>query len=335
MTGKAETMLTRVSRNPSPSDVAWAVAWVGVATMVAAGGLRLTGATSSTWEVAAISITPWLLAFAWPVGVTAVVRHRLPLATCCGLLALGQLVWAGPQFAPWSIAPAAASPARLRVFDANVSQANEDLRSISGEIAAADPQVVAIEELTPVGYASLDATGVLDHFQSRLLRPEVGAGGLGLWSTLPLTGATSWDNERGQVELSASVIFAERRLTLDVIHAYAPVGAGQPALWRRQLEAVSGRLHTQGRPLVVAGDFNATADLPQFRAITDQGLSDTAVMAGKGWLLTWPRNQAWVPPYLRLDHVLVSAGLTVTGYRLGTGRGSDHRPLVVDVAVSR
>lgn len=48
--------------------------------------------------------------------------------------------------------------------------------------------------------------------------------------------------------------------------------------------------------------------------------------------MTWPRDQRWVIPYLRIDHVLLSPGLTVTSYRLGIGRGSDHHPLFVAVA---
>jgi endonuclease/exonuclease/phosphatase (EEP) superfamily protein YafD len=39
------------------------------------------------------------------------------------------------------------------------------------------------------------------------------------------------------------------------------------------------------------------------------------------------------PPMLRIDHVLVGEGVSVLGQRTGTGRGSDHRPLVTDLAI--
>jgi endonuclease/exonuclease/phosphatase family metal-dependent hydrolase len=48
--------------------------------------------------------------------------------------------------------------------------------------------------------------------------------------------------------------------------------------------------------------------------------------------MTWPRGKL-LPPLVRPDHVLVSPEIAVTGYRLGDGRGSDHRPVVVDLAI--
>src|ERR1700728_3714815 len=95
---------------------------------------------------------------------------------------------------------------------------------------------------------------------------------------------------------------------------------------------VGSHLQHEPRPLLVAGDFNATADDQPFQRLLGLGLSDAAVLAGRGWEMTWPRNQAWVIPYLRIDHILLSPSLTVTSYRLGTGEGSDHRPIIVGVA---
>ena len=46
-------------------------------------------------------------------------------------------------------------------------------------------------------------------------------------------------------------------------------------------------------------------------------------------LVAAARVVAWI------DHVLTSEGLTVTGLRTGRGAGSDHRPLVADVARTR
>lgn len=47
------------------------------------------------------------------------------------------------------------------------------------------------------------------------------------------------------------------------------------------------------------------------------------------------RNSRLIPPLIRIDHVLTGAGLTVTTIRSGRGQGSDHRPLVADVAYTR
>jgi len=49
--------------------------------------------------------------------------------------------------------------------------------------------------------------------------------------------------------------------------------------------------------------------------------------------MTGPGSIAILPPVTRLDHVLTRNGLDVTRIRTGRGRGSDHRPLVADIAV--
>jgi len=54
---------------------------------------------------------------------------------------------------------------------------------------------------------------------------------------------------------------------------------------------------------------------------------------GRPYQMTWPRNRRIVPPLARIDHVLTTRGLAVTRIAAGVGRGSDHRPLIADVAV--
>lgn len=319
--------------------------WVLVAAMLAVVALRLSDTSADTTEIRVLSVTPLLLLPAFPIAVAAGVRRRWALVAGCAVVAAAEVVWVGPQVAPWSSAQPAASAARLRVFDANVSQDNRNLADIAGEIASTRPQVVALEELTPAGYASLQRTGVMVRFGHRRVDVEGGPGGMGLWSTLPLDGATSWTNGTGQVELQAAVAFAGRAVQINVAHVFAPLGRHQPGLWRAQLGRLAARYAHEPGPIVVAGDLNATADLPPYRAILSYGpagpggrqqrLADAAVLAGDGWAMTWPRDQAHVPAYLRIDHVLISPDLTVTAYHLGTGRGSDHRPIIADLAWAR
>ena len=52
---------------------------------------------------------------------------------------------------------------------------------------------------------------------------------------------------------------------------------------------------------------------------------------GRGFGFTWPNGMFPYPP-IRLDHVFVSRDLGVRSARVGEGVGSDHRPVVADVA---
>jgi endonuclease/exonuclease/phosphatase (EEP) superfamily protein YafD len=87
-------------------------------------------------------------------------------------------------------------------------------------------------------------------------------------------------------------------------------------------------------PMIVGGDFNATPDTVQFRTILGAGFADAADQAGAGSTRTYPADR-WYPPLIAIDHVLSRNGPVATDLRTVAIKGSDHRALVVRVAVPR
>jgi endonuclease/exonuclease/phosphatase (EEP) superfamily protein YafD len=310
--------------------------WVAAAGLVGLCVVHEVQPLGTSVAIAAIGVSPLVLPLALPLGLAAGWRRRWLLATACALVLVCWSFWAGPDFWPFSRAPAATGPG-VRILDANVSQSNTDLRVLGRQIGRDDPDVVVLEELTPTSLESLEGTGALRPYRWSIFRTKFGPGGMGLWSRVPASQLSLWTVGKGQVEIEGWIHPSGTvSMRVDGIHVYAPAFGHRevdpPATWQRQLAAVRSHLAAEPRPLLVAGDFNATWDLRPFQRILHLGLSDAAVLAGRGWEMTWPRNQAFVIPYLRLDHVLLSAGLTVTSYRLGDDPGSDHRPLLVTVA---
>jgi hypothetical protein len=47
--------------------------------------------------------------------------------------------------------------------------------------------------------------------------------------------------------------------------------------------------------------------------------------------MTWPRDQQPVVPYLRIDHVLLSAAVALDNYQVSGEKGSDHDSLYVTI----
>jgi len=301
--------------------------------MLFACGLRIAGADDSSFDVRVVSVLPWLLAPSLPLLVLSLLRRKRCLAAIAAISLLAAVAWEAPVMWPIARAPSPGTNFRLLLFDANVAQDNYDLTGIASEIARDRPDLVTLEELTPLAADSLRRSGVLSGYQWSLIRPERGAGGMGVWSKIPAIGLRVWMVPPDQVEIDGWIQpSGAPAVRLDAVHVYAPVGTDEPARWINQLARVRVHLSREPKPLIVAGDFNATTDDRPFQRILGLGLSDAAVLAGDGWEMTWPRNQAWVIPYVRIDHILLSKALTVTGYRLGTGKGSDHFPVVVDLA---
>lgn len=134
-------------------------------------------------------------------------------------------------------------------------------------------------------------------------------------------------------------------LTIIGVHPVAPL-PGELENWRADLRWVDSIC--TGERVVMAGDFNATAD--HFRTLdpvadveSPSGVAglgfgacrNAGLLTGNGAVGTWPTR---LPPLLGapIDHVFVSPDITVTGMRVLTefdGAGSDHRPVVARIIV--
>jgi endonuclease/exonuclease/phosphatase (EEP) superfamily protein YafD len=306
------------------------LSWPVVAALVVVSGFHLVHREPWTLILDLIAVTPWIYMLAWATASMGLFFRRRVLTAVSAMLVLLQLWWVIPDFDPIShLARPGPNFVSLRLFDANVSQANRNLYEIADEIRQDKAQIVTMEELTPVSYRSLLSTHVMQHYRYRIVRPTAGAYGMALWSVFPLADATEWYAYQ-HPELRAWVLLpGGRRLRLDVLHTDAPYGSAEPAVWVDEIEAIHTELSHEPRPLVAVGDLNATWYDWHFQALLALGLRDAAVVAGQGWRMTWPRDQQPVVPYLRIDHVLLSKGVLLESYRLGDGRGSDHHPLLV------
>jgi endonuclease/exonuclease/phosphatase (EEP) superfamily protein YafD len=82
-------------------------------------------------------------------------------------------------------------------------------------------------------------------------------------------------------------------------------------------------------PIIVAGDFNCTPWSPLFAdLLAATGLHDSALGFG-----TWPTwYSSLLPLGIKIDHVLVAHGVAVRNHQVGHDVGSDHFPVIVDLA---
>ncbi len=87
---------------------------------------------------------------------------------------------------------------------------------------------------------------------------------------------------------------------------------------------------------ILAGDFNATLDHPELRAVIERGYTDAADAAGAGLRPTWPappRNRRALP--LTIDHVLVDRRVRVERVTVVRIPHSDHRAVIAELRLPR
>jgi len=221
---------------------------------------------------------------------------------------------------------------QLRLFSANVLFTNTDLGGIAAEVCDADPDVVILQEVSPPTLAGLRQAGTLDRFPYKSLTARPDPLGTAILSRFPLhdVGACVI---AGMPMARATVAVGDHHVRLYNVHTRAPFGPGGFTLWKDQLEALADVVGVETGPLILAGDFNAASGHRPFRAVLAAGMRDAHMSRRRWWVTTWPSDMRLAPPFARIDHVLVSPHLRVLDVSEGVGRGSDHRPVVVDLAV--
>ncbi len=302
--------------------------WIAVAAVAALLVTQYASWTSTREVVALQALTPYLVLPAFPVAALALVARRWSLAGASGAIAVVFVTLCWPLLFPKRQPAVSAGATPVRVFHGNLLYANPRPEDVPRALAALDADVFAFTEYT-AEHASIVLASTLAHeYPYRIEYPKPGSGGSAIWSRYPLSEIDAPDL---RVRSSAAVVDSPEQVTLFVVHLPSPMASlGE---WRDELGRLA-LLVTAGAPAMVIGDFNASYWHPQFRDVLDAGWRDAHQMTGRGFSSSWPTDIAPMPPFVRIDHALVNDGLVVTNVDDIDVPGSDHRGLLVDVAVA-
>ena len=285
---------------------------------------------------------------------------RFHLAVACGaavLLALLVLRWklaiaaavvgvllATPTLLTWlpKTPPPAAGPT-LRVQSINLLAFNYHADEILAAVAAADADVIAVQEYNDWHDAYVAPRLAVDYPYSLRL-PDADTAGMAIFSRRPIVERTpagryerqGWYAARS---LRAVVEHDGRRVAVWDVHPASPGGLGSFVMGRRQTADLIDGLRAEPLPHVVAGDFNAATGTANLQAMLDSGLDEVQAAAGVGPGWTWPRQRRgrilkWFAklPGLRIDQCFFSPELTATRAAVGPYHGSDHLGVIADLA---
>lgn len=342
---------------PLPAVLGWSSATAAAgAVLCGLPGALLLGVRLFPWEVG----TPWIqLVSALPATLpftaaalglallavwTGTRRHhraggQLVLALLLAALLMAQSALVLPRAIP---AARAARPVQiagpgpgpgLRVMTLNVGESGVDAARLLAEARNREIDILALPELAPQGLEALVEAGVADLFPYRSVDVDWVGVGSGLFSKYAMEPRRRVPGtEFHQSRAVASIPGTDAPVKLTAVHVQSP----RPGLiwnWRQELRQL-GTLPAQGPAgtTVLLGDFNSSAEHREFRALLAGGLTDAAHAVGKGLAPTWPVNSE-VPPFVAVDHILVSAGVKVTDVESFILPGTDHAGLVADLVL--
>lgn len=217
----------------------------------------------------------------------------------------------------------------VMVMQANLLFDGADPRALVDQVRARNIAVLTVNELTPAAVDELDRAGLDQVLPHRYLSPGRTASGTGIWSSYPLSETVEYDGfVLNQLSATASIPDAGP-VTVYAFHPVPPVFGTQ--VWADELARLREILERSpsGRPAIVGGDFNATYDHAQYRAMLSGRFADAAEQSGAGDLVTYPTDKRW-PPLVGIDHILVAGGHAVAVETVDLP-GADHRALVAQI----
>jgi vancomycin resistance protein VanJ len=307
------------------------------------------------WEIIALgnsfvhlALLPTLILF--PL---ALIRRRWAIAL---ILVLSLIYLVGSYatlFLPRAVIAAPSGAKSLTILTYNIHSETQRLDPMIALIREADPDVVAMQEVSQEAARRFDQV-LADRYPYRKLHtfPGNGVVGQGVLSKYPILNDNYWRNEnlpdklghqRIQIDVNSVAV------TLYNAHPIHPILKGghlfYTELRAQEIQSVLDRASHEYGPLIIVGDFNMADQSGDYQQITAR-YADTYREVGWGLGPTFPDFSSVnavpgavralpVPPLVRLDYVFHNDALYPIEARVwNSSGGSDHRPVFVRLAVS-
>ncbi len=269
------------------------------------------------------------------------------------LLAL--VIWIGPRFIPKPIV-AASGEKTIRIFAGNAWAHNAQPDLLEQRLRESGADVLCLEEIMPDLAATL-LPKLRDLYPYEAFQKEKNRKGDNF--TLSKYPIVSSEYVELKIPDAASpvrsVINMDGQLiTVYTVHLLWPVAKEyvtalsmdwnmrvvlgfDDTLRNQQIDRLLSHLKSEPYPYVVAGDFN-TSDFSVTYSKLTAVLHDSFAEGGVGLGGSWPVAHArglppWLPPLIRIDYIWHNDGLRTIRAWQGAETGSDHLPLIADLAL--
>ncbi|NJO77771.1 MAG: endonuclease/exonuclease/phosphatase family protein [Cyanobacteria bacterium RM1_2_2] len=220
----------------------------------------------------------------------------------------------------------------LKILLANVNIANQNYADTLDLIQSTNPDLFAIVETNQNWLDQVAMSGV---FPYSIQSPNAGNFGVALYSKFPLkpvnvpTLPASTVSRVQDYHVAATVEIDQTSVTFIAIHPPPPITAVLTNLRNQELQIVGDFVEKNPSATVILGDLNTTMWTTAYRQF-EQHTNLKNARKGFGILPTWTTRLPLL--FIPIDHILIGSNFTVLDIKTGKNLGSDHLPLIVELA---
>ncbi len=219
-------------------------------------------------------------------------------------------------------------PERLRVLTLNVNSGGGDIEKVMKLIDESDADLVALQEVSSRWLGQLEKQKGAYPFS--IISPREDNFGIALLSRIPFTASRTL--EIGGARVPSLIVKIDWKLApvqVCVTHPLPPISRAYAGYRDGQLNQLP-EVIDKNVPTILVGDLNTTPWGYTFKRLLKQtGLRNSAHPFGIQ--ATWPAGN----PLLRIpiDHILISPDILVLERKVGENTGSDHLPVLAELAL--
>ena len=309
------------------------------------------------------SLDPWVelsryLPYYWlmlPCLAAFAVACWLGRAWALGSLIAPLVLFTATMNVQWNVGEPGEQRVRLMTYNSKLNRVEDPavVEAVGREVARHNPDVLVMQDADglPVGRGAQPLIAGQPLFG---LPYAYAVGQYVVASRLPMRGCVpaSVDYEGDSHRYVRCTIDAHGiELTVVTMHFKSPRGGllatrreGVEGAdeWQRnyaerlaQSRELARQLAPLPRPLVVAGDLNASESSPVIQRLLAAGLRDSFSAAGRGYGFSYGQSMRAGLSFLRIDHILASPDIGFAASIVGEGRASEHRPVIADLVLRR
>lgn len=248
------------------------------------------------------------------------------------IISLGCILLNLMEIVPWYLPPAAFATDRangeLRVLLSNVLFKNENYAKLISLVKEEKPDIAVFVEAGKLWTKEL--TALKELLPYAVVAQDSKRFGTVLYSKFPIENVSIEKFQGPRSTIVATIKYQGKEIIVMGTHPNYPVSKIGFNHRNSQLEAMADYLAKVNNPVVLLGDFNITMWSPFYQKfIRETKLKNTRF--GFGVKPTWPSY--WPLLAIPIDHCFVSENVQVIKSRTGRYVGSDHLPIITDLAI--